>query len=308
MTTGKPAEWPALPYQEWAETKKTLHMFAQILGKTRLAMAPPQPEWLGTCLFFNSRGLTTGPMPWGTAAVELALDLYDDELRVSSSAGRQDSISLFPPRCVADVFGEVKRLLSDHGIDAELWSKPQEVADAVPLDEDQRNCAYVPEQARNWLRVNTAMANVFEEWRSRFFGRTGLQFWWGAFDLAVLRFTGKHAASPTDRGYIMRYDLDAEFMNAGFWPGDDTFPVPIIYAYIYPQPPGCERETIQPSQAGWVPEMSEWTLRYEDACASGDPRQMILDFLDSVYGVAGLRGGWDLKHFEYERPAPPSRS
>ncbi len=106
----------------------------------------------------------------------------------------------------------------------------------------------------------------------------------------------------------MRYDLDAEFMNAGFWPGDDTFPVPILYAYIYPQPPGCERETIQPSQAGWVPEMSEWTLRYEDARTSGDPRRTILDFLDSVYGVAGLRGGWDLTHFEYERPAPPSRS
>ena len=307
MTATKPYDWPALPYEEWAETKKALHMYAQILGKVRLALSPAQPEWLGTCLFLGTRGLTTGPMPWGTASAELSLDLYDHALRISLSDGRQVSVQLFPPRCVADVFVEVRRAMTDLGIEADLWSKPQEVADAVPLDEDRRDCAYVPEHAQNWFRVNCAVANVFEEWRSRFFGRTGLQFWWGAFDLAVLRFNGKHAAAPADRGYIMRYDLDAEFMNAGFWPGDDSFPVPIIYAYLYPQPPGCEREAIEPSQAGWVAEMGEWTLRYEDVRTADDPRQTILSFLDSVYGVAGLRGGWKLEDFEYEIPAAPPR-
>ena len=307
MTQSKPIDWPALPYEEWAQTKKSLHMYAQILGKTRLALSPPQPEWLGSCLYLGARGLTTGPMPWGTTSLELALDVYDDQLRVCTSGGRRDSVSLFPPRCVADVFREVKRLLAEIGVDADIWRKPQEIADAVPLDEDERDCAYVPEQARNWHRANTAVATVFEEWRSQFFGRTGLQFWWGAFDLAVLRFNGKHAAAPADRGYIMRYDLDAEFMNAGCWPGDDSFPVPIIYAYIHPKPPGCERETILPIKAGWVEEMGEWTLRYEDARTSGDPHATILEFLDSVYQVAGIRSGWNLKDFEYERPAPSPR-
>lgn len=302
-----PSVWPALPYAEWAETKKTVQLYSQMLGKTRLALSPPQPEWLGSALEVTARGLTTGAMPWGTTSVEVSLDFVSHDLCVDTSDGSTARVPLVPAKSVATVWRVLGDIYTEFGIDVDLWDKPQELEDTTPLSTDTTHAAYDPQAVERWWHVVSAVRGAFEEWRSPFFGRTTISFWWGAFDLAVMRFNGKHAAAPDDRGYIMRYDLDAEFMNAGFWPGDDASPAPVIYAYIHPKPEGCELAPINSDSAAWIEQMGEWVLPYERVVTSDNPKAEILNFLDSVYEIAGSHGGWDLLDFAYTPPAPPKR-
>ncbi|MHB9004237.1 MAG: DUF5996 family protein [Coriobacteriia bacterium] len=303
----KPNEWPALPYAEWAATKKTVQLYTQILGKTKLELAPLQPQWLAASLEVTARGLTTGAMPWGTMSVEVSLDFHDHTLRVALSDGRLAEVSLLDLPTVADVWSHVSDIYAEFGITVDMWAKPQEVEDTTCMSSDTRPAEYDPVAVARWWTVTSAVRGVFDEWRSPFFGRTHVPFWWGAFDLAVLRFTGKKAVPPEDRGYIMRYDLDAEFMNAGFWPGDDSAPDPILYAYIYPKPEACELAPINPKGAAWIEQMGEWVMPYETALETRDPRKAIPEFLDAVYSIAGEYGGWDLSSYTYEEPSEPVR-
>lgn len=188
MTASRvPDEWPALPYAEWSDTKKTLQMLTQILGKLRLAIEPQKPEWLAAALYPTARGLTTRPMPWGTASVELTLDFFDHTLSVLMSDGRSHRIPLAPSRCVAEIYEELMADLAQLGIEVEIYTKPQEVPDTTPFPENRHDCAYDPEAVQRFFRVLTAVAGVFDEWRSRFFGKTAEQFWWDSFDLSVIR-------------------------------------------------------------------------------------------------------------------------
>ncbi len=300
--------WPAMPYAEWEPTKKTLHMVTQMLGKTRLALAAPEAEWLGTCLYLDPRGLTTGAMPLGTDVVSIGIDVYDVVIRIDVSDGRRATVSLGPERCVSDIWADFRAALDGLRIDADIWEKPQELADTTPFSENTHDCTIVPEHVQRFHRVLCAIDGVFEEFRSPYFGRTGVQFWWGGFDFAVLLFTGRRLQAPDDRGYIMRYDLDAEQMNAGFWPGDDTAPEARFWAYIVPRPDGCEVEPIRPAPAAWADAIGEWILPYEQVRASDDPRQAILDFLNSVYRVAVTNGGWDQEAQHYAPPPPAPRA
>ena len=308
MSTEPNSAWPKLSYPEWAATKKTLQLYTQMAGKVRLALQPPKPEWLGSCLYTSARGLTTGPMPCGATALELSFDFYVHNLSIVLGDGRARTIPLIPGRCVADVYAELTAGLDEMGLNVDIWTKPQEVSDLTPLDDNHHDCTYEPEHARRWHRVITNVGNIFNEWSSDFFGRTGVQFWWGSFDMSLLLFNGKHSEPPADKGYIMRYDLDAEFITAGLWPGDDDSPDPIFFAYINPQPPGCALAPINPDSAVWVEQMGEWILRYEDVRASENPRQALTSFLDCIYNIAGNQGGWDLESFKFEPPAPVERS
>lgn len=302
------AEWPSLPYEEWAPTKKTLQMCAQMLGKTRLSLSPPQPEWLNACLLLDARGFTTGPMPADTRVVTMGIDVFDGTLWIRASDGRHADIPLAPDRCVADVWGDFGFALADLDIAVDIWEKPQELADTTDFSENRHDCTIDLGQAQRFHRVLASLNGVFEEFRSRFFGRSSVQFWWGAFDFAVLLFNGKHASAPDDRGYIMRYDLDAEHMNAGFWPGDDNAPAAGFYAYLVPRPDGCETAPIEPEHAGWVESMGEWMMSYDAVRQCDDPRREILAFLTSVYRVAATQGGWDEEQFSYTLPPTPARA
>jgi hypothetical protein len=304
-TLHTPGRWPELPYPEWAETKKTLQLYTQIAGKIKLALEAPRPEWVGSALCVTSRGLTTGPMPWGTSSVEVVFDLLDHTLSLFMSDGRSRTIPLIPARCVAEVYKDVMEGLNDYGVGVDIWTKPQEVPDATPLEENRHNRTYEPEHARKFFSVITAVANVLDEWSAKLFCRNSVQFWWGSFDLSVLVFTGKHAEPPADANYIMRYDLDAEFMTAGFWPGNDEAPDPGFYAYLYPPPAGVASAVVRPDAAGWSEPMGEWMMRYDDLRESARPERDLVQFLDSVLEAAGSLGGWDLGSFEYE--APPVR-
>jgi hypothetical protein len=298
--------WPELPYREWASTKKTLQMCTQMLGKARLALAPPQPEWLHSCLYLDGRGFTTGPMPDGGRIVHMGIDVFDSVLWISTSDGERSTIPLGPDRCVADVWSEFQSALSGLAIGADLWDKPQESEDTTPLSENRHDCEIVPEYAQRFYRVLGSLNDVFEEFRSDFFGRTSIQFWWGGFDFAVLLFTGRKLEVPEDAGYIMRYDLDVEHLNVGFWPGNDDAP-PMLYGYVIPSPDGAESAPVEPEAAMWSADLGEWVLPYDAVRTSEDPRADILAFLRSVYGAAVDHGGWDKEDFAYVKPAPSKR-
>ncbi len=299
--------WPALTYGAWMPTKKTLHLCAQMIGKARLALAPPQPEWLHTCLYLDGRGFTTSAMPHGADIVSMGIDVYDSAIWIRVSDGRAATVPLSDGRCVADIWSGFQSALADLALDLDIWNKPQEIADVTPFSENRHDCTMIAEDAQRFCRVLASINPVFEEFRSRFFGRSGVQFWWGGFDYAILLFTGKHEEAPDDRGYIMRYDLDAEHMNAGFWPGDDKNPYPGFYAYLVPRPDGCETALIGSEFGEWAEAMGEWFMPYEAVRTSEDPRQSILAFLNGVYGVATTLGGWHAEAFTYKKPLPAPR-
>lgn len=300
-------EWPELAYSEWAPTKKTLHMCTQMLGKTRLGLAPPQPEWLHACLHVGAHGFTTGPMPDAGRIVSAGLDVFHPRLWVRVSDGREEAVPLDNGRSVAEIWRDYRDALGKLGIELDLWEKPQEVADTTPFSVNTHDRTLLPEQMQRFYSLLASVVSVLEEFRSSFFGRSGIQFWWGTFDLAVLLFTGKKLTAPEDRGYIMRYDLDAEHLNAGFWAGDDDSPQPGFYGYIIPEPPGCANAVVEPPHANWTEAMREWILPYDDVRATPDPRRAILDFLNSVYRVAVAKGEWNAEGFEYTRPPKPAR-
>lgn len=296
------ADWPALPYEEWAPTKKTLHMVTQMLGKAKLALSPPQPQWLHARLFLDARGFTTGPMPYRSMVISMGIDVFQSALWIASSDGGRASVALGPERTVAAIWTDFGSALAGLGLELDLWQKPQELADVTPFSENTRDHTFVPEHAQRFHRILCSINAVFEEFRSGFFGRSGVQFWWGSFDLAVLLFNGRATSAPADSGYIMRYDLDAEHLNAGFWAGDESATEPGLYAYVVPRPPGCEAAAFEPHYAGWVEAMGEWLMPYEAVRTCADPRQAILDFLGAAYRVATTLGGWDAASHEYIRP------
>jgi hypothetical protein len=300
--------WPSLPYEEWVQTRKALHLYAQMLGKLKLSLHAPLPEWLHAGLMLDARGLSTGPLAQGGRVVDAGIDLFDCALWLRAGGDRAIRIGLAGPRSVADVWADFREALAYLGVTADLWDKPQELPGATPFSSDVQQRTVDGEQVRRFHRLLATVDGVFEEFRSQFFGRTGVQFWWGTFDLAVLLFSGRHVTPPEDRGYIMRYDLDAEHLNAGFWPGDDSAPHAIFYAYIHPRPDGCATAPIEPDKAGWVEAMGQWILPYDELRASADPRRALLDFLRSAYRAAVTIGGWNEEAYRYALPAPSRRS
>lgn len=278
------------------------------LGKVRLALAPPQPEWLHSCLYLDPRGFTTGAMPSGTQIVSAGVDVFDRVLWLRASDGRSTTLPLNSGRSIAEIWADFQAVLQALSVEVDLWEKPQEMADVTLFSESTDVCVLDPEHAQRFHRLLASIAGVFEEFRSPFFGRSGVQFWWGTFDLAVLLFTGKQVTPPEGLGYIMRYDLDAQHMNAGFWPGDDANPQAAFYAYLAPRPPGCALAAIQPEHCNWVEAMGEWILPYDKVQTSDDPRREVLTFLESVYRFAVSDGGWDAEAHRYTRPGPAQRS
>ena len=298
--------WPALSYQEWAPTLKALHLYAQMLGKLKLAVHPPLPEWLHTGLALDARGVSTGPLAGDGRVVEAGIDLFDGVLSVRA-AERTVAVPLSGGRPVADVWRAFGEALRELDVVADLWDRPQEMPDeTTPFAEDRRDRTVDLAQARRLHRVLSTVHGLFDQFRAPFFGRSGVQLWWGGFDLAVLLFSGAPITPPEDRGYIMRYDLDAELLNAGFWPGNDDAPQAIFYAYIHPRPPGCDTAPMEPPGAGWIEALGQWVLTYDDACRGGDPAAAVLDFLRSAYRAAVTTGGWDEAAYRYT-PPPAAR-
>ncbi len=299
MTTQTP--WPLLEPGTWAETRRSLHRYAQMLGKLRLALAPFQPNFVFTALALTPRGITTGAIPFGVRSLAASLDVFAAEIVLETSDGRERRIALAAPRTVAHVFAEFRAALAELDIDVALSPVPQEMPDATPLDSDERPAVFEPHDAQRWLAVVTATSAVFDRWRAHFFGRASIQLWWGAFDFALLLFNGKHVEAPADRGYLLKYDMDAEMMNVGFYPGDDASAA-YFFGYIYPQPAACRALSIAPPEATWSAKLGEWILPYEAVRASPDPEGAVVAFLDAIYGLCGTAAGWDRAQLRYVPP------
>jgi hypothetical protein len=276
-------------------------MYAQMLGKIKLAAAPVQPNWMFTALFLTPRGVTTGAIPWRGESFEVTIDVFDSAIVLSRSNGAKAVVPLLPVRTIAAIYAALTEALAALKIGVAISTIPQEVADTTPFDEDRRPAQYDPAAVLRWFAAATATWGVFDAWRARFFGRDAIALWWGGFDIGLLLFSGKHVPAPTDRGYLFKYDLDAEMMNVGLYYGDPTNPA-FFYGYIYPEPRGCESLPVVLEQAAWSPQLREWMLPYAEVRAAVDPAAMIRAFIDDVYDKCTTVAGWERDAYTYVAP------
>jgi hypothetical protein len=288
--------WPPLPLKDWQDTYRTLHMWTQIVGKVRMALSPPLNHWWSVTLYVNSRGLTTGPIPYPPGIFEVQFDFQRHAVDISTSEGEATSRPL-RAESVASFYVGLFEALRSLGIEVEIDAKPQEVADAVPFDQDHANCSYDPEYANRFWRILVSSAKVLERFRATFTGKCSpVHFFWGSFDLACTRFSGRPA--PPRKGVISGPAYSQEVCSAGFWPGGGAVDGPAYYAYIVPQPAGIEKERVRPEAAGWNRQLSEFVLMYEDVRRAQSPEQALYEFLESTYDAGARLAGWDRASLE----------
>ena len=287
------ADWPALALESWKDTYATLHMYSQIVGKVRLALTPRLNHWWNVPLYVHARGLTTGAIPWKGGVFEMRFDFLDDALVIERDDGASRRIRL-EPRAVADFYREVREALRSLAIEPKIWRMPVEIPDPIPFDEDRVHAAYDPERARAFWRVLVAITPVFEEFRARFLGKSSpVHFFWGSFDLASTRFSGRRAPERPGADTITREAYSHEVWSAGFWPGGAGVAGPAFYAYAAPEPPGFSAAAVRPAGAFYHPELKEFLLMYDDARRAPSPPQALAAFLESTYDAAADLGGWD---------------
>lgn len=272
-----------------------------MLGKVRLALAPHQPNFFFSALYITPRGFTTTAIPIGNRLIELRLDIFEPRIELMSSDGRHDEIGFARLPTIAATYDALRASLHALDVKVEISPIPQEIPDQTPLDRDERPNAWVADDARAWLTVMSSAQSVFDRWREHFFGRSGVQLWWGAFDLSLLLFSGKHVAPPTDRGYLFEYDLDAEMMSAGLYPGDDANDA-FFYAYIYPEPEACNEIAVEAEGVQWSDKFKEWILPYDVMRKSSDPEKLLRTFLSAIYNICGSAARWDKNEYRYAHP------
>jgi hypothetical protein len=286
-------DWPELPFEAWEGTCDTLHLWTQIVGKTRLALTPLENHWWNVTLYVTPRGLSTPPIPFRGRTFDVEFDLIAHKLLVRTSDGGEHSIPLFP-RSVEGFYGEYMACLRSLGIEVNIYRTPVEFDDTTPFDLDQRHASYDTEYVERFRRILVQSDRVFKEFRSRFLGKCSpVQFFWGSFDLAVTRFSGRRATLPDDVDPLTREAYSHEVISCGFWPGDRKFKHPAFYSYTKPAPAGIDEEGVRPSAAYWNSQMGEFILEYEDVRAAESPEQAILDFCQSTYEAGAKLAGWD---------------
>lgn len=283
--------WPALPIAEWEDTYHTLHMWTQIAGKVRLGLAPLQNHWWNSTLYANTRGLSTSPVPYRGEAFEIQFDFVNHRLEILTSFGRNQALAL-EPKSVAEFYREFLSALDAAGIEITLDPKPQEVPEPIPFDQDETHRSYDPEYANRLWRVLLSTTLVLEEFRGRFMGKASpVHFFWGSFDLAYTRFSGRVA--PPRKGVITSEAYSHECSSVGWWPGGGAVKAPAFYAYAAPQPEGYERQVVRPGAAYYDGQLHEFILMYDDVRAASSPRDAILEFAESAYEAGADLAKWD---------------
>jgi hypothetical protein len=295
LRSTKPA-WPPLEVGEGRATFATLHRWTQIVGKIRLAQSPKVNHWWGTTLYVTPRGLTTTSMPYGNRAFQIDFDFIDHELRVATNDGATRSIEL-RPKSVATFYREVMAALESVGLPVHIWTMPVEIPDPVPFERDEQNASYDPEQAHRLWELLVQADRVMNVFRCRYVGKVSpVHFFWGGFDLAVTRFSGRrapeHPGMPWMADSVTREAYSHEVSSAGFWLGTAEQP-PVFYSYAYPEPAGFSSAAVRPESAFYSPELGEFFLPYDALHGAEDADELLLDFLQSTYEAAADYGDWD---------------
>lgn len=298
--------WPNLPYGAWKETYATLHMWTQIVGKIRLVSMPWTNHSWHVALYPTARGLTTSRMPHGGRTFQIDFDFIEHRLLLRVSDGAVGSMEL-RPRSVADFYRELFAKLAALGLDLRIHTMPNEVVDAIPFDQDEVHASYDAEQTNRFWRALVQADRVFNAFRARFIGKCSpVHFFWGAFDLAVTRFSGRPAPEhpagvPNCPDWVMREAYSHEVCSCGFWPGGDLLPEPVFYAYAYPEPDRFGVAPVRPGKAFYHDTLREFILPYEAVRRAESPDSMLLEFLQSSYEAAADLGHWDRASLEQKR-------
>ena len=291
--------WPALPLADWADTYTTLHRWMQIIGKTRLRYAPMQNHWWQTALYLTARGITTSPMQVGPRELEVELDFIDHVLIARASDGRTRTLQLVP-RSVAEFYEAYLQTLAELDVAPTIWPVPVEMGDRLRFDADRAHASYDRDAAARCWRVLARVDQVLKAFRGRFLGKASpSHFWWGGFDIACTRFSGRRAPPhpggiPNTPDFVTREGYSHECISVGWWPGTfGSIEEPAFYAYAYPEPPGCDVAHVEPPGVYYHATMREWILPYESVRSAADPDAAVLAFCESTYATAADLGGWD---------------
>ena len=297
-----------MPFAEWKETAATLHMWTQIVGKIRLTQTPWINHSWHVTLYVTARGLTTSPIPHGLHTFEIRFDFIDHELRIVKSDGAVRILEL-RPQSVAKFYDAVMKMLAELELSVAIHTTPNEIQDAIPFERDETHRSYDREYANRFWRILVQADRLFTDFRSRFCGKCSpVHFFWGSFDLAVTRFSGR-AAPPHPGGVphlpdaITREAYSQEVSSLGFWPGGGPVPMPIFYSYAYPEPSGFAQAKVRPDAASYNAQLREFTLPYDAVRTADSPDDVLLDFAQSTYDAASKLGKWERAALEESKPS-----
>jgi hypothetical protein len=287
------AQWPELPWDAWADTANTLHMWTQIVGKTRLALTPLQNHWWNVPLYVTARGLGTSAMAYGNDVLDIEFDFLVHELHLRMGSGANQVMKL-KARTVADFYAEYLGCLKELGVSVKIMPMPVEVADPVRFDIDSQHKSYDPEYVHRFWQVLVHAEKVFRSWGTGFLGKVSpVHFFWGSFDLAVTRFSGRVAPPRPGADMIQREAYSHEVISAGFWPGNGGYGTAAFYCYAAPVPEGLSEARIRPDDAEWDKALGEFVFKYDAVRALAAPEKALMEFLESSYGAAADVAKWD---------------
>jgi hypothetical protein len=294
--------WPALPLVEWKDTYATLHMWTQIVGKVRLALSANINHWWGTAFYVTARGLTTSAIPYEKGIFEVHFDFVHHALVIETSLGESRTFRL-APRTVAAFYEEFMDALHSLGINVKVWGMPVEVPRPVRFKLDENHASYDSEYAHRFWQVLATVTPILQKFRAGFIGKASpVHFFWGSFDLAVTRFSGRRAPARPDADIITKEGYSHECISVGFWPGDgEVIKDAAFYAYAAPEPAGFKDSTVQPAEAFYSTEKNEFFLMYEDVRVAKSPEQALLDFCESTYEAGANLAHWN--RAELEKPS-----
>jgi Family of unknown function (DUF5996) len=293
-----PESWPSLPLESWEPTRFTLHMWTQIVGKVRLALTPMVNHWWNVPLYVSARGLTTSSMPYRDLVIEIEFDFISHQLILRKSDGNSASIAL-APKSVADFYAEFFAMLRSQGIDTTIWKMPVEIPDPIPFDQDKTHASYDSDAVHKFWRIVASSNAVFHDFRALFIGKSSpVHFFWGSFDLALTRFSGRRAPAKPGADRITQEAYSHEVSSVGFWPGAGNVKEPAYYSYASPEPGGFSDYSVKPMAASYRKDMGEFLLPYEAVRTAVDPTAALFDFCQTTYEAAAVNAKWAREELE----------
>jgi hypothetical protein len=297
---------PALPFDSWKDTLATLHMWTQVVGKVRLRLCPLVNHFWNVPFYLTARGMTTSAMPYPGATdsatirqtIEVRFDFIAHQLLIENSAGRTVVLPL-KAESVAEFYKKVMEALAELGAPVKIWTTPCEIPDPIPFEKDKIHASYDPEAAHKFWRILVWVDQVLKEFRAGFLGKASpVHFFWGSFDLAVTRFSGRKAPERPGADAVTREAYSHEVSSAGFWPGGGDIKGPAFYSYAAPEPAGFAARPVRPQAAFYHPQLKEFLLMYDDVRTAASPKAALMEFLVSTYEAAADTGKWDRESLE----------